>query len=107
MTLKQHYVTLTATYCFKKQNEMMHINTLHRTAILVKQGHILRRKCPPVFPLMPTTALSVCSLLCQAWQGTRLKGAELAYTEVTEKTEPGTELTCYVIISLSKVASHL
>ncbi len=61
--LKQHYVTLTATHCFKKQNLTMHVNTLHKTAILVKTGHILQRKCPLVFPLMLTTALSVCSLL--------------------------------------------
>ncbi len=62
--LKQHYVTLTATNCFEKQNLMMHVNTSHKTAILVKSGHNLQRKCPPVFPLMfLTIALSLCSLL--------------------------------------------
>ncbi len=30
----------------------MHINTLHKTAILVKLCHILQRKFPLVFPLM-------------------------------------------------------
>ncbi len=25
----------------------------HKTAVLVKPGHILQRKCPAVFPLMP------------------------------------------------------
>ncbi len=27
--LKQHYVTLTATLCFKKRNSKMHVNTSH------------------------------------------------------------------------------
>ncbi len=50
--LKQHYVTLTATHCFEKRNLTMHVNTSHKTTILVKSGHILQRKCPLVFPLM-------------------------------------------------------
>ncbi len=33
---------------------MMHVHTLHKTAILVKPGHILCRKYPLVFPLMST-----------------------------------------------------
>ncbi len=32
---------------------------LHKTAVLVKPGHILRKKCPLVFPLM-SCDLSVC-----------------------------------------------
>ncbi len=48
---KQHYVTLTATHCFEKRNLTMHINTSHKTAILVKLVRILQRKCPLVFPL--------------------------------------------------------
>ncbi len=28
----------------------MHVNTSHKTTILVKSGHILLRKCPLVFP---------------------------------------------------------
>ncbi len=50
--LKQHYVTLTTTHCFEKWNLTMRVNTLHKTAILVKPGHILHRKRPLVFPLM-------------------------------------------------------
>ncbi len=38
--LKQHYVTLTATRGFEKLNLTMHINASHKTAILVKSGHI-------------------------------------------------------------------
>ncbi len=30
----------------------MHVNMLHKTAILVKLGHILWRRCPLVSPLM-------------------------------------------------------
>ncbi len=30
----------------------MQVNTSHKTAISVKSGHILQRKCPLVFPLM-------------------------------------------------------
>ncbi len=48
--IKQHYVTL--THCFEKRNLTMHINTSHKTAILVKSGHILQTKCLLVFPLM-------------------------------------------------------
>ncbi len=40
----------------------MHVNTLHKTTVLVKPGHILWRKCPLVFPLMSYDC-SVCSLL--------------------------------------------
>ncbi len=50
--LKQHCVTLTANCGFEKRNLMMHVHTSHKTAILVKPGHILWRKCPLVFPLM-------------------------------------------------------
>ncbi len=50
--LKQRYETSTATRGFKKRNLTMHINTSHKTAILVEPGHILQRKCPLVFPLM-------------------------------------------------------
>ncbi len=50
--LKQHYVTLTTTPCFEKRNLTMHVNMSHKTAILVKSGHILQRKCPLVFSLM-------------------------------------------------------
>ncbi len=57
--LKQHYVTLTVTQCFEKQNLMMHINMLHKTAILVKLGHILQRKYLLVFPPM-FDGCSVC-----------------------------------------------
>ncbi len=57
--LKQHYVTWTITQCFKKRTLMMHINTLHKTAILVKPSHILWRKCPLVFSLMSYDC-SVC-----------------------------------------------
>ncbi len=52
LNLKQHYVTMTTTCGFEKQNKTLHINMLHKTAILVKPGHILWRKCPLVFPLM-------------------------------------------------------
>ncbi len=41
----------------------MHVNMLHKTAILLKLGFILWRKCPLVFPVMFYDALSVCSLL--------------------------------------------
>ncbi len=37
----------------------MHVNTSHKAAVLVKLGHILRRKCPLVFPLM-SYDFSVC-----------------------------------------------
>ncbi len=47
-----HYVTLTAIRCFEKWNFTMHVNTLHKIAILVKPGHIFWRKFPLVFPLM-------------------------------------------------------
>ncbi len=60
-SLKQHDVTLTVSYCFEKQNLMMHVNTSHKTAILVKLGHILQRKYPLVFPLM----LDNCSVFLQ------------------------------------------
>ncbi len=50
--LKQHCVTLTATCGLEKQKLTMHINMLHKTAILVKLGHILRKICPLVFPPM-------------------------------------------------------
>ncbi len=39
----------------------MQVNTSHKTAILVKSGHILHRKCPLVFPLM----LDDCSVCLQ------------------------------------------
>ncbi len=35
-----------------KRNSIMHLNMSHKTAILVKCGCILQRKCPLVFPLM-------------------------------------------------------
>ncbi len=41
LNLKQHYVTLTATCGFEKQNKTLRIIMLHKTAILVKPGHIL------------------------------------------------------------------
>ncbi len=50
--LKQHDVTLTANCGFGNQNLMMHVHTSHKTAILIKPGYILWRKCPLVFPLM-------------------------------------------------------
>ncbi len=37
----------------------MHVNKSHKTAILVKLGHILQRKCPLVFSLMSYDC-SVC-----------------------------------------------
>ncbi len=46
VALKQHYVTLTANCGFEKQNLMMHVHTSHKTAILVKPGHISQTKCP-------------------------------------------------------------
>ncbi len=58
--LKQQYVTLTPTQGFEKRNIIMLINIWHKTAILVKPGHILFLW----FSLWcPTTALSVCSFL--------------------------------------------
>ncbi len=63
--LKQHYVTLTATHCFEKRNQTIHVSTSHKTAILVKPGHILLRKCRLGSLWCSTTALSVCSPLFQ------------------------------------------
>ncbi len=40
--LKQ-YVTLAATHCFEKQDLTMHVNTSHKSAVLVKPGHTLWR----------------------------------------------------------------
>ncbi len=51
-SLKQHYVTLTTNRGFEKRNSTMHGHTSHKTALLVKLGHILCRKCSLVFPLM-------------------------------------------------------
>ncbi len=59
VTLKQHYVTLIKTHCFKKRNLTMHVNTSHKTAIFVKPDHILQRKCPLIFLLMSHDC-SVC-----------------------------------------------
>ncbi len=50
ITLKQHYVTLTATHCFEKQNLTMHVDTLHKTAILIKSSQILQKKMSSGFP---------------------------------------------------------
>ncbi len=36
----------------RKQNFTMQVDTPHKTAILVKSGHILQRKYPLIFPLM-------------------------------------------------------
>ncbi len=41
--VKQHCVTSTAAHCFEKQNLMMHISMSHKTAFLVKAGHVLQR----------------------------------------------------------------
>ncbi len=43
--LKQHYVILTQTHCFEKQNLTMHIHTSRKTN-WVKPGHILWQGCP-------------------------------------------------------------
>ncbi len=42
--LRQHYGTRTTTHCFEKQNLTVHVNILHKIAILVKSGHILWNK---------------------------------------------------------------
>ncbi len=44
---------------FKKWNLTMHVDVLHKTAVLVKPGPILWSKCPLVFPLMSYNC-SVC-----------------------------------------------
>ncbi len=59
LVLERHCVTLTETCCFNKRNLAMHVNTSHKTAVLVKPRHILQRKCPLVFPLMSYDC-SVC-----------------------------------------------
>ncbi len=59
LTFKQQYVTLTATRSFEKQNLRMDSNMSHKTAIVVKSSHILRKKSPLVFPLMSYDC-SVC-----------------------------------------------
>ncbi len=50
VVLKQHYVTLTATCGFEKQNLTMHVNTSHKTAILVKTGSYFTEKMSSGFP---------------------------------------------------------
>ncbi len=76
--LKQHYVTLTATHCFEKCNLAMQVNASHKTAALVKSGHILQRKCPLVFPLM----FDDCSVCVQPFNAAELSPADLCRGEV-------------------------
>ncbi len=58
--LKHHDVILTMTHCSRKWNLTYHTNMLHETAILVKLGHILQRKCPLIFLWCPM-------LFCLSW----------------------------------------
>ncbi len=55
--LKQHYVTLTTTRGFDKQNLMTPVNTSHKTAIFVEPGHILWRNVLWFSLWRPLTAL--------------------------------------------------
>ncbi len=41
LTEKKILIIKIETHCFQKRNLMMHVHKLHKTAILVKLGHIL------------------------------------------------------------------